>query len=99
MEFDILRQGGIVDQIMRCEALIIQNAKEGDRFISTFDREKIVVEVPSKSSWPEWNKELFKALETDGRKKGMNKKQAKEYASGVIREWRMFSDMRVKEKP
>ncbi|MFC1981436.1 hypothetical protein ACFLVN_04245 [Chloroflexota bacterium] len=57
-----------------------------------------MVEVPSKSAWSLWNEELFKALESDGRSKGMNKKQAKEYAGRVISEWRKFGDQRLKEK-
>ncbi len=97
LEFDILKQGGVVDQIMRSEALILQCAKEGERFIGTLDREKIIVEVPSKQAWPLWNEELFKALENDAKSKGMSKKQAKGYASGVIKEWRNFGDQRKKE--
>jgi len=98
LEFDILKQGGLVDQIMRSEAFILQYAEQGERFITTLDREKIIVEVPSKSAWSLWNEELFKALESDAKSKGMSKKQAKEYASGVIKEWRKFGDQRMKEQ-
>jgi len=97
LEFDILKQGGVVDQIMRSEAFILQCAEEGERFVTTIDREKIIVEVPSKQAWSLWNEELFKALESDAKSKGMSKKQAKEYASGVIKEWRKFGDQRMKE--
>lgn len=96
LEFDILKFGGIVDQIVLNEALYLRWAKEGERFLSTFDRETILVEVPSKHFQPEWNKMLFKALETDGRRQGMSRKQAKEYSSGVIKEWREFGEMRKK---
>ena len=95
LEFDILKQGGIVDQIMRSEAFILQYAEEGERFATTLNREKIVVEVPSTTARPPWNEELFKALESDAKSKGMSKKQAKEYASGVIKEWRRFGDQRI----
>jgi len=94
LEFDILKQGGIVDQIMRCEAVILQCAKEGDRLISTLDSEKLIVEVPSKQAWDLWNEELFEALGADGRRQGMTKKEAKEYAGKVITGWREFSDQR-----
>jgi hypothetical protein len=97
LEFDILKQGGMVDRIMRCEAFILQCGKEGERFITTLEKEGIIVEVPSKEAWPLWNEELFKALESDAKGKGLNKKQAKEYASGVIKEWREFGDQRKKE--
>ncbi len=97
LEFDILKQGGIVDMIMRCEAFILQCGKEGERFINTIDREKIIVEVPSRETWGLWNDEMFKALEADARRMGMNKKQTKEYSSGVIKSWREFTDKRKKE--
>ena len=98
LEFDILKQGGVVDQIMRSEALILQCAEEGERFITTLDREKIMVEVPSKTAWSLWNEELFKALEADARRRGMNKKQAKEYSSAVINSWRELGDQRMKKQ-
>jgi len=94
LEFDILKQGGIVDQIMRCEAVILQCAKEGDKLISTLDSEKLIVEVPSRQAWAIWNEELFRALEKDGRRKGMSKKETKKYAGKVITGWRDFTDHR-----
>lgn len=96
LEFDILKQGGLVDQIMRSEAFILQHSEEGERFANTLNREKIVVEIPSKSALTIWNEELFKALETDAKSKGMSKKQAREYANRVINEWRKFCDQRMR---
>jgi hypothetical protein len=52
--------------------------------------------VPSKKFQSEWDKMLFKALTSDGQIKGMSKKQAKEYASEVIKKWREFGEMRKK---
>jgi hypothetical protein len=98
LEFDILNQGGVVDRIMCCEALILQCGVEGERFKNTLDREKIVVEVPSKDTWSLWNEELFKALEDDAKRRGMSKKQAKEYASEVIKEWRQFGNHRMNKQ-
>lgn len=96
LEFDILKQGGIVDQIILSQALYFQCAREGERLLDTLDRERIVVEVPSKQFEPEWNNMLFKALEADGKKKGLSKREAKEYGSGVIKEWRKLGEMRMK---
>lgn len=97
LEFNILKHGGIVGQIVLSEALYLQSGKEGERVSSTLDREKILVEVPSKKFQPEWNNILFKALETDEKKKGMSKRQAKDYSSSVIKEWRKLGEMRKKE--
>lgn len=98
LEFDILKQGGIVDRIVLSKALYLQCAKEGERLLGTLDRAKLLVEVPSKQFQPDWNNMLFKALETDGKRKGMNKKQAKEYAAGVIKEWRKVTEKRMKSE-
>ncbi|MFC1874808.1 hypothetical protein ACFLY3_01450 [Chloroflexota bacterium] len=96
LEFDILKQGGLVDQIMRKEAFILQCAIQEERFMTTMDREKIIIEIPSKSTWSLWNEELFNALYNDAKSEGMSKKQAKEFAGGVIQEWRKFGDIRKK---
>ncbi|MFC2039317.1 hypothetical protein ACFLST_00795 [Chloroflexota bacterium] len=99
IEFDIVKHGGTVDQIMRCEAVFLQSAKEGERVVSTLDKPKMVVEVPSKQTLAQWNAVLFKVLESDGIKKGMSKKQAKEHSRGVIREWRKFGEQRFNRQP
>lgn len=96
LEFDILKQGGIVDQIMLCQALYLQCAREGEKLLNTLDRERILVEVPSRQVEREWNNILFKALETDGRRKGLSKKEAKEYSDTVVKEWRKLVELRAK---
>jgi len=99
IEFDTVKHGGTVDQIMRCEVVFFQSAEEGQRVASTLDKPKMVVEVPSKQALAAWNAHLFKALEADGIKKGMSKKEAKEHSRGVIKEWREFGEQRFKGKP
>jgi hypothetical protein len=99
IEFDILKHGGTVDQIMRCEVVFLQSAEEGQRVASTLDKPKMVVEVPSKQALAAWNAHLFKVLESEGIKKGMGKKEAKEHSRGVIREWREFGEQRFNRQP
>jgi len=99
IEFDTVKHGGTVDQIMRCEVVFLQSAEEGQRVASTLDKPKMVVEVSSKQALAAWNAHLFKALESDGIKKGMSKKEAKEHSRGVIKEWREFGEQRFKGKP
>lgn len=87
-EFDILEYGGIIDQIVHNKVLCIQCAKEGERFLRTFEREKVLIEVPSSDFEQEWEMMLNRTLECDGKRKGLNKKQAQEYSNNVIKSWR-----------
>jgi len=97
LEFDVIKLGGVVDQIVSAEALLLQCGKEGDSLLGTVERDRIVVEVPSKSFRKEWDKILHKALEKDARRtKGLDKQKAKEYASGIVQEWRRFIEMRMR---
>ena len=97
LEFDIVRQGIIIDQIVTTKGLYIQYGREGDRFSSTVDHPRIFVEIPSPAFREGWNKIFHKALEKDGKKnKKMNRSEAKEYAKDVIKELRKFGTMRMK---
>ena len=62
VEFNIVRQGGVVDQIIHAQGVYIQPGKEGDRLSTTIDHDRLLVEVPSKHFRNEWNKILFKAV-------------------------------------
>ncbi len=97
-EFDTFKNGGIVDHIINSEAVYIQSSKEGERLSDTLDKEgiRILIEIPSEHFKAEWNEKMYDALVNDGKKKGLKKALAKEYASDVIKEWRQVIGMRVK---
>jgi len=89
--FDIINQGGILDQIIQVQGLYIQAGIKGDRLSTTFNKERILVEVPSKHFREEWNKIYYKVLVKDMKKKGISKKRAKRAASSFLKEWREIS--------
>ncbi len=99
LEFDIIKQGIIIDQIVITKGLYIQYGREGDRFSSTVDHPRIFVEIPSSGFREEWNKVFHNALEKDGKiNKKMSRSEAKEYSKSVIKELRKFGRMRMKSQ-
>lgn len=91
LEFELPKQGGVVDQIVRAEALYLYPARPGERFSGDMDRENILVEVPSKGFAAEWDRILDSALQEEGRRQGLSKKQAQEFAHEMKKDWRRIS--------
>lgn len=96
LEFDIVKQGIIIDQIVTTKGLYIQYGRKGDRYATTVDHTRIFVEIPSPGFKEEWDKMFHKAIQKDGKKnKKLNRNEAKEYANDVIKELRKFGKMRM----
>ena len=94
LNFDIVRQGGVVDQILSSRALYLQPGREGDRLSNTLDAKRIRIEVPETGFSKTWDGILFKHLVKDFRRRGLPKHQAKEATKGVIEEWRKIGRSR-----
>ena len=94
LNFNIVKQGGIVDQILLAKALYLQPGREGDRFSKKIDAKRILIEVPDTGFCMTWDELLFKSLVKDYRKKGLPKHQAKEATRQFIEEWRKFGRTR-----
>jgi len=94
VEFDIVRQGGVVDQIIHAQGVYIQPGKEGDRLGTTMDHDRILVEVPSRHFRKEWDGIFYKALSKDFKKKGLSRNDSKNAARSFIKEWREFGSKR-----
>jgi hypothetical protein len=95
IEFNIVRQGGVVDQIIQAQGVYIQPGKKGDRLSTTMDHDRILVEVPSKHFRREWDKIFYKALVKDFKGKGLSKSDAKIASNGFVKEWREFGSKRI----
>src|SRR5436305_870122 len=54
LEFNVARNGGVIDQIVQSELMYIQPGKPGDRLTYTMDHPRVSVEVPSESFKPFW---------------------------------------------
>lgn len=96
IEFDILKEGGLVDRIVSARALYIQPGRDGDRLASTLGHQRIIVEVPETGFDDHWNKVLRKVIFRDYRAHGLSRSESKLATERFIREWRGFTGMRVK---
>lgn len=95
IEFDIESQGSLVDLILRSRAFFLQTGQEGDRFIITQNRPRIIVDVPDMGFEPVWEKLLVKRLTRSFRKEGHSRSNARKAALQFLKEWRRFSSMRM----
>jgi hypothetical protein len=100
LEFDIVKQGVLVDQIVNAQGLYLQYGRKGDRFSSTIEQERIIVEVPSRDFVQEWDRIFHKTLEKHAKKKeGLNRREAKDFSRNVIQEWRrVMGKIRMKSE-
>ena len=96
LEFDIERQGGLVDQVLRAGALYIQAGQIGDRLITTPDNPKILIHIPDTGFRSEWEMIFMKHL-TDGfKRRGLKKSKAQEAALMFLEEWRKFGKFQMR---
>lgn len=99
LEFDIVSQGNIVEQIVQNELLYIQPGRPGDRLKHNPDAPKILVEVPFRELAGLWDTAWCEALARDFRKRGLSRREASHSARTVITEWRDLFSRRVGAAP
>jgi hypothetical protein len=95
LEFDILSQGVVVDQIVRNEMLYIQPGRPGDGVIHDYEAPKILVELPFRNFAAVWDLAWRDALQRDFRKKGLSRRKAGETARDITAELREIYSKRV----
>ena len=94
INFDIAKQGGIVDQILSSRALYIQPGRKGDRLINTLDAKKVLIDIPETGFSKTWDDIFFTHMVKWFRQKGLKKYEAKEAAKKAIKEWRRLGQLR-----
>ena len=95
LEFDIVSQGVIVDQIVHTEMLYIQPGKPGDRLADHFDAPRILIELPFRDFLGIWSVGWRDALVRNFRKSGMSRREALGAAMNIISEWHEMGSQRV----
>jgi hypothetical protein len=95
INFDIVRHGILVEQVLSSKAIYIQAGKEGDRVKHNPDAPKVIMEIPDTGFRPLWDKLFMKALRADMRERGLNGPQAKRAAKSTIEEIKIFGEKRV----
>jgi len=96
LEFDILRQGGVIDQIINAEGVYIQPGRDGDRVSTTIDKPRLAVEVHSKYFKSEWEQIFLKCLTKKFKKDGLTQKNAKQAAKEFLNQWRQTFSFRMR---
>ena len=96
LQFDMVRQGILVDQAINSKAIYIQPGRDGDRFATTIDSHRILIEIPDTGFKDEWERLFLKHIALDMRKKGLNRQQAKQAAQNLLNELRGFGKFRMK---
>jgi hypothetical protein len=99
IEFDIAKQGILVEHILQSKALYIQAGKAGDRLIHDLNRPKMLIEVPDTGIRALWDKLFFDAVVKLMRKDGLSRREAKEAARAAIGEIRELAKFRMKSAP
>ena len=95
LEFDIVTQGCLVEQILIAGGLYLQAGREGDRLLKNPNAPKVLVEIPDTGYRRYWNHPFHQHITKHMRKRGLGRRQAKEAASQFIKKWREFGQFRM----
>lgn len=96
IEFDIARQGGFVDRILRSQGLYIQPGRRGDRLRSTMENPRLLVEIPDADFKRQWERMLRKQFAQRFRNEGLSRREAKQAVDRFLEEWRKLGSFRIK---
>lgn len=99
IEFDIVKHGILVEQVLIAKGLYIQSGRKGDRLMHDLDRPKVILEVPDTGFIKSWDEMFNKHLIADFRSKGLNRSDAKRAAQSAIGELRKFNSFRMRDQP
>jgi hypothetical protein len=95
INFDISRQGILVEQILATRAFYLQAGRLGDRVSETLDNPKIAIDVPDTGFRTEWDRLFLKSTVSKMRAQGLSRHQSKQVAKDAINEIRKISEIRV----
>jgi hypothetical protein len=98
LEFDIVRQGILVEQTLTGGGMYLTRAEgEDDRLMKNIDRPKVIVEVGDTGFRKVWDKLFRKHLAKDFRNKGLNRTDSRRAAHSAIEELRKFGSFRMRD--
>ncbi len=98
LEFDIVKQGILVEQTLTCQGLYLTQAEaENDRLMKNPDRPSVIVEVPDTGFRKTWDDLFHKHLAKDFRDKGLSRSDSRRAARSAIEELRKFGSLRMRD--
>lgn len=95
LEFDIVKQGILVDQVLVGKGLYIQAGRAGDRFAKDPNRPKVLLEVGDLGFEKLWGKMFYKHVEKHFREHGLSRSEARGAARSAISQMREFGSFRM----
>jgi hypothetical protein len=96
LEFDIVKQGTLVDQILTAKSVYLVAGSQGDRFSAKLNAPRIIVEIPTTGFEQYWDDIFQDRIMSDMRRKGLTRQTAKRASVEFIRQWRKFGSFRMK---
>lgn len=98
LEFEIVKQGILVEQALIGQGIYIAKAGQpDDRFMKDPHRSKVIVELPDTGFRETWDKLFHKHLVEHFRTEGLGRSDARRAATSTIEQLRQFTTMRMRD--
>ena len=98
LEFDIVRQGILVEHALSGQGIYLARAEhEQDRIGNNLNRPKVIIDVLDTGFAETWNDLFHKHLAQDFRKKGLSRSDSLRAARSAIEELRRISNFRMRD--
>jgi hypothetical protein len=98
LEFDIVRQGILVEQALTGQGIYLACAEHADdRLRNNPDRPKVIIDMLDTGFAKTWNDLFHKHLAQDFREKGLSRSDSRRAARSAIEELRRFGSLRMRD--
>jgi hypothetical protein len=98
LEFDIVRQGILVEQALTGQGMYLTRAEGADDLLTkNIDRTKVIVEIGDTGFRKTWDDLFYKHLAKDFRKGGLSRSDSRRAARSAIGELRKVGSMRLRD--
>lgn len=94
VEFDIFKQGILVEHMLANHGVYIQPGKPGDRLMHDLNVPKMLIEIPDTGFGPRWNSLYFDGVVKHLRREGLRRREAKQAAKAFIEDIRGLASAR-----
>jgi hypothetical protein len=95
LEFNIARQGFLVEQTLIGQGVYLAQAEgEDDRLVKNLSRPKVLVEVPDMGFRDTWDDTFHKHLARHFRSRRLSRFESRQAARSAIEEWRKIGSFR-----
>jgi hypothetical protein len=98
LEFDIVRQGILVEQALTGKGIYLMRAEDTeDRLMKNFDRPTVIVEIGDTGFRETWDDLFHRHVAKNFRKNGLSRSDSRRAARTAIEELRKFGSFRMRD--